>query len=63
MNLEARRKTWHSNFAGFRIFQDGKKVIEHINALREEEALEKAEHIMHQRNGISKDSWCKACVA
>jgi hypothetical protein len=48
--LEARRKSWHGNFAGYRIFADGEMVIDHVNVLREEEALEKAKEILKQRH-------------
>lgn len=53
--LEARRKSWHGNFAGFRIFSNGKMVINHINALREEEALEKAREYLARKDQMKNE--------
>ncbi|TXH41548.1 MAG: hypothetical protein E6Q97_37335 [Desulfurellales bacterium] len=39
---EARPKTYMGNHNGFRVFKDGVKVVDHVNALRADEAVEKA---------------------
>lgn len=38
---EARPKVWKGNLIGFRVFKNGVKMAEHINALRADEAIAK----------------------